>query len=469
MSYRYPEISLLLFLNSPLAIKRQKEIKRESQDFGSMNNAIHPKRVAGGIVLGGKKKKKKRKVVSTAETTTGDRSSSVPSILKSVPPHEEVDSASLPKAAAVDYDDDGFEELLSANDDEIPTDTLICLQSYTQAPTSGGGMISESCAYCPIFDSNNNNNKSCTHAAPFLTKDVLLHILDAKDSTACSSTSRMQTEKEIKDLAARNKIKLMQLHGTSIATFTKTNTASSTAVASSSKEDSMKFSNSGVTGLRGDGNDDDDIAIMEIGAYETAVKMALLQCHSSTLSHEEQQTFNVDIISDWFLNQLVPYFAGKTWISSSALHSFIQTYRVKEYWSVEGMERIIHELTMAGLFLPRRGLGGSGGMDGYWFYLPGMGNASKSIANGRVVMLRKLKSCKYQEKKRTILESEHGVFKDGSSSSISDALDNSWGSAKKKKVAIQQSGKFLVLDLLARGLVILKQTSSGEHFIGLPK
>jgi hypothetical protein len=441
-----------------------------------MDNAINAKRVAGGIVLGGKKKKKKRKVVTTAETatsTTGGRSSSVPSILKSVPPQEEEvaqDSSSLPKAAAVngaaaaaDYDD-GFGELLSANDDEIPNDVLLCLQSYTQA--TSGGMISESCAYCPIFDSN--NNKSCTHAAPFLTKDVLLHILDADDSVASSSTSRMQTEKEIKDLATRNKIKLMQLHGTSIATFTtKSNTATSTASASSSK-DSMKFSNSGVTGLRGDGNDDDDIAIMEIVAYETAVKMAL-QCHSSTLSHQEQQTFNVDIISDWFLNQLVPYFAGKTWISSSALHSFMQSYRVKEYWSVEGMEKIIHVLTMAGLFLPRRGLGGSG-MDGYWFYLPGMGNASKSIANGRVAMLRKLKSCKYQEKKRTILESEHGVFKDGSSSSsISDALDNSWGSAKKNKAAIQQSGKFLVLDLLATGLVILQQTSSGEHFIGLPK
>ena len=401
----------------------------------------------------------------------------IPSILKSVPPQEEVDLSSHPKAtavtdaaaaaAAVDYDD-GFRELLLANGDEIPTDVILCLQSYTQAP-SGGGMISEACAYCPIFESSNNNNKSCTHAAPFLTKDVLLHILDAADSAAPSSTLRMQTEKEIKDLAARNKIKLMQLHGTSIVTFTKTNTATSTAAALSSSKDSMKFSNSGATGLRGDGNDDDDIAIMEIYAYEIAVKMAL-QCHTSTLSHEEQQTFNVDIISDWFLNQLVPYFAGKTWISSSALHSFIQSYRVKEYWSVEGMEKIIHELTMAGLFLPRRGLGGSGGMDGYWFYLPGMGNASKSIANGRVAMLRKLKSCKYQEKKRTILESEHGVFKDGSSSSsISDALDSSWGSAKKKNAAIQQSGKFLVLDLLARGLVILKQTSSGEHFIGLPK
>lgn len=432
-----------------------------------MNKTINPKRVAGGIVLGGKKKKKKRKVVATTAekttSTTGGGSGSIPSILKSVPPQEEVDSSSLPTATAVtnaavgDYDD-GFGELLSANNDEIPNDVLLCLQSYTQPPSSGG-MISESCAYCPIFESN-NNNKSCTHAAPFLTKDVLLHIL-ADDSTPSYSTSRMQTEKEIKDLAARNKIKLMQLHGTSIATFTKTNTAT----ASSSSKDSIKFSNSGVTGLRGDGNDDDDIAIMEIVAYETAVKMAL-QCHLSTLTHQEQQTFNVDVISNWFLNQLVPYFAGKTWISSTALHSFIQTYRVKEYWSVEGMERIIHVLTMAGLFLPRRGLGGSG-MDGYWFYLPGMGNASKSIAYGRVTMLRKLKSCKYQEKKRTILESEHGVFKDGSN--ISDDLDNSWGSAKKNRAAMQQSGKFLVLDLLAKGLVVLKQTSSGEHFIGLPK
>ena len=98
-------------------------------------------------------------------------------------------------------------------------------------------------------------------------------------------------------------------------------------------------------------------------------------------------------------------------------------------------------------------------MEGYWFSLPGLGSTSKSIADGRVAILRKLRSCKYQEKKRSILERECGHFKE----------DGSDGATSKKKACIQQSGRFLVLDLLAKGLVLLKKTSSGEHFISLPK
>ena len=265
----------------------------------------------------------------------------------------------------------------------------------------------------------------------------------------------MQTEQDIKSLASNNKIRLLQLHGTAITT--------TSSFKDSKKVASAKFSNSGVTGLRGDGNDDDDIAIMEIQAYEIAVRMAL-QSHASTLSSQEEQhkSFDVDAICDWFLKQLVPYYAGKTWISSSNLDSFLEYYRVKEYWSVDRMKEMMHELTLAGLFLPRRGIGGSR-MEGYWFSLHGLGNASKSIADGRCHVLRKLRSCKYQEQKRAILEREHGQFKDGSGDS---ALTGSWGTSKKK-TCIQQSGRFVVLDLLAKGFVILKKTSSGEHFICL--
>jgi hypothetical protein len=433
-------------------------------------NGTNLKRVAGGIVLGGKKKKK-------AVTTATVSGSSVPSILKSVPPRVAED---IPppnnNAAAANGCDDEFEKLLSAYDgEEIPSDVLLCLQSYTQ---SSMGMTAESCAYCPIFASkndgghqssgNNNNQKVCTHAAPFLPKSVLLHILDTDSSlsSSSSSSSRMQTEQDIKSLASNNKIRLLQLHGTAITSTTTTTTSSSFK---DSEFEFAKFSNRGVIGLRGDGNDDDDIAIMEIIAFEIAVKLAI-QSHASTLSQEKKQTTScfddVDGICDWFLKQLVPYYAGKTWIPSSDLNSFIQSYRVKEYWSVNRMKELINEFTLAGLFLPRRGLGGSR-MEGYWFSLPGLGNASKSIADGRVTMLRKLRSCKYQEKKRPILEREHGQFKDGSDDSLGLAT-SSWGSSKKK-TCIQQSGKFVVLDLLAKGLVVLKKTSSGEHFITLPK
>eukprot|EP00985_Skeletonema_marinoi_P012351 scaffold5944_cov102-Skeletonema_marinoi.AAC.3 len=423
--------------------------------MNATNSSTNPKRVAGGIVLGGKKKKKRRIFVAAAGASTSASNSNVPSILKSVPPRIS-SPPNVAAAAAAAGNDDEFDELLMNNDDEIPNDALLCLQSYTQ---SSLGMTAESSAYCPIFATNNDGrgDKVCTHLAPFLPKNVLLHILDTD-----SSSSRMQTEQDIKSLASKNKIRLLQLHGTAI---TATNTTSSSSSSfRDSKVASAKFSNNGVTGLRGDGNDDDDIAIMEIIAYETAVKMAL-QSHTSTLRQEEQQTCDTDAICDWFLKQLVPYYAGKTWISSSNLNSFVQSYRVKEYWSVDRMTKVIHELTLAGLFLPRRGLGGSR-MEGYWFSLPGLGSTSKSIADGRVAILRKLRSCKYQEKKRSILEREHGQFKDGSDDTT--LADSSWG-VSKKKTCIRQSGRFVVLDLLAKGLVVLKKTSSGEHFIGLPK
>ena len=418
------------------------------------------KRVAGGIVIGGKKKPKKRKLAAAGASTS---SSSVPSILKSVPSqianHEA--TSSPPNVAAAADNDDEFSELLMSNNDEIPSDTLLCLQSYTQSTM---GMTAESCAYCPIFANNKSEggqiNKVCTHLAPFLPKCVLLHILDT-DSSLSSSSSRMQIEQEIKTLASENKIRLLQLHGTAITTTDAK--PSSSAVFKTSKATTTKFSNNGVTGLRGDGNDDDDIAVMETLAFEIAVKMAL-QSHASILGQEERPTFDTATIHYWFMKQLLPQFAGKTWISSSNLNSFIQANKVKDYWSVDRMSKLVHELTLAGLFLPRRGLGGSR-MEGYWFSLPGLGKVSKSIADGRVSILRKLKSCKYQEKKRAILEREHGLFRDGSEDS---SKTSSLGTMKKTR-SMQQSGKFVVLDLLAKGLVVLKTTSAGEHFIALPK
>lgn len=425
----------------------------------SSSSNKNPKRVAGVSIvrLLGVKTKKKRKATDAATSI-----SSVPSILKSVPSVADSSSPNTP-AAAKKCDDDGFEEMLSANNDEIPSDALLCLKSYTQS--SPGMMMSDCCAYCPIFAYSGNDDggrtKLCTHAAPFLPQNVLLHILD----NDADSSSRMRTELDIKSLASVNKIRLLQLHGTAIVTSSTTNTATKKSSLLSTRD--VKFSSSGVAGLRGDGNDDDDVAIMEIQSYESAVEMAL-QRHLSNQSQEgdqqQQIVFDIDSVSNWFLKQLVPYYAGKTWISSSSLDSFIQSYRVKEYWTVDQMNKLIHELTCAGLLLPRRGV--SSRMDGYWFSLPGLGNAAKSIADGRVAILRKLRSCKYQEKKRLALEREYGeVFKDGSNGN-----DNSNSAIEsKKKNCIQQSGKFLVLDLLAKGLVILKTTSSGEHFIGLSK
>ncbi len=40
-----------------------------------------------------------------------------------------------------------------------------------------------------------------------------------------------------------------------------------------------------------------------------------------------------------------------------------------------------------------------------------------------------------------------------------------WSAHNKKKSNIQQSGKYLILDLLAKGLVSIHETCAGDQFV----
>ena len=536
-----------------------------------------PKRVAGGVVVMAKKKKKQQQQqrivnasaapvirdgsISAANDNIGtDPSSSASTSHRcqsSAPSQIIRRDDELPANANDDnnnheFDDaDADNEVLDASD--IPNDALLCLQAYTRP------MNSETCAYVPIFtkqllssiesssaasgqtrpeileddddiDEFNNNNaggksmdvvEKSTHAAPILPKLVLLyHLVNTASSSSSSSSistsasSRAHAERAITQLALSNDVRLLQLHGTAI----------STSLSSTS------------SWWRGDGNDDDDIVVMETSVYVDAAQMALqtyyfgqhstLPCnddahrrHQSTTPATATSTMNTmdkeATIFQWFTNVLLPYFAGRTWFSSSALNSLFhhqhhycqnppqyctanddhaQMTKKRKYnhtsndlpsgnngstrqgmhnttnhrqhytYSLKQMEQMIQQLVHAGLLLPRRRCGDcADDDDGYWFSLPGLGKAAKSIVDGRTNLLRRLQASRYKEKKRSVLE--HDINERGRRQRT--ALNNTSGGKGNKNV-VEQTGKFIVLDLLSKGWIRIHETNSTrEQFVRL--
>ena len=396
-----------------------------------------PKRVAGGIVVKAKKKKKCTSTQKVRESSSkvGASSASVPSILSNIPTHHERDNCNSNNPPTAASKSDEFGDTAEFDNNDVPSDALLCFQTLTQS-TSFGGM-SETCAHCPIY-THNEDDKDCsnsrsTTAVPFLPRHILLYMLN-KSSTTLNTNTRTHIEQEIKQLAVSNKVRPLQLHGTSM------------------------FSNnsSGSCGYRGDGNDDQDVAIMEFSAYNIASKMALekyFQAQQSAAASLQQQSTKVDKVHSWYTTILLPYFAGKTWFSASALDDFYNN--VNHLHSLKQMEKMIQQLVHAGVLMPRRGVGPStGGGEGYWFSLPGLGKAAKSIVDGRTNLLRRLQSSLHKEKKRSTLEFEIGRIKSTSSSTTN-------------KNKLEQAGKFVVLDMLAKGLVDVHKTCTGEQFIRL--
>ena len=75
----------------------------------------------------------------------------------------------------------------------------------------------------------------------------------------------------------------------------------------------------------------------------------------------------------------------------------------------------------------------------YWFTLPGMGRAASLIGEGRNRMVQRLRRVKYSELKRRTLEMS-GCNKKG----------------------MGMGGPFHVRDLVARGVVALRDTANGQ-------
>ncbi len=308
-----------------------------------------------------------------------------------------------------EFDDDPFEV-----DCASLSDVWMCLRSYTRSTTGG---FSEHCAYCPMVttvsrpvsfgavghgagrdgektptssrDNGDATSLSVACAAPFLSRRVLCHVMGVSDGRHGCNVRTDDVERELIRLAVQNEIRLLQLHGT--------------AAAMTSNSGHQKSG-----GIRGDGNDDDDVAVMETGVYESAARMAL-ETHfynNHCFRNNDGKSMNgnafreqdhwsastetpsrMENIVRWFTNEILPHFAGKTWISSSAWESFraeqIQTSssgsgkkrkfqstctaqkNVRVLYTSTEIDDMLQDLIHAGLLLPRRGLGCNGG-EGYW-------------------------------------------------------------------------------------------------------
>ena len=75
--------------------------------------------------------------------------------------------------------------------------------------------------------------------------------------------------------------------------------------------------------------------------------------------------------------------------------------------------------------------------------------------DGRLSILRRIQSSKFKEKKRSTLEQDIGK----------PVGTNEKFGQRKDGNAMMQSGKFLVQDLLANGVVYVHETCTGEQFV----
>jgi len=393
-----------------------------------------PKRVAGGVIVRTSKRKATKTLAIDLHDNDGRTSST--SLLSSLNRKNNVQSIStIPRndnmrnVNEFDSNDDDDDDL------DIPSDAILCLRTYTGSGivtfNKGGagpgiGVMSETCAYCPIFGVNSNHDEAlpvlCA-AAPFLTRGVLLSALVGHDShdeshsdrarNLISSRKRMQSEREIHNLLISDLVRPLHLQGISVA-----------------------FGN----------EEDNDVALMEMKIYIDTSRMAL-EHHFNTSSSVMNSPKD---LHDWFVSVLLPQYKGRTWFPS--------------YDNLDKtMKCMILQLTHAGLLLPKRN-GGCDNHNGYWFSLPGLGKAANSIEEGRATILQRLRSCPYNEKKRTALE--HDIEQ-------SIVERRAWrrereeGGRKKKKPLYSQSGKFVVMDMLAKGRVKIHVACTGEQFIRL--
>jgi hypothetical protein len=387
-----------------------------------------PNRVAGGVII--RTNKRKAKLITKTLTIDSDGRASSTSLLSSLNRKNNVHVNS--SISTIPRNDDKFDSN-DDDDNEIPSDLLLCLRTYTgngivsfNDGDSGTGILSETCAYCPIFGVDSNHDEAlpvlCA-AAPFLTRGVLLNALVGHDSHDKSSHSnreknlvtsrkRIQAEREIHNLLISDLVRPLHLQGISAAF--------------------------------GD-DEDDDVALMEMNIYVDASRMALEHHFSASSSIE----ISLKDLHDWFVSVLLPQYKGRTWFPSSFVN-FDKTAQC-----------MILQLTHASLLLPKRDVG-CDSHNGYWFSLPGLGKAAHSIEEGRANIMQRLRSCPHNEKKRTALE--HDIER-------SIVERRAWrreseGSGRKnKKSGYSQSGKFVVMDMLAKGRVRIHVTCTGEQFV----
>ena len=292
---------------------------------------------------------------------------SVPALFRSVPTH-----AAAGVAAADTEDKQSIYDTLHSLDDgdfDVPCDTLLALRSLVSKGAA---------AVCPL-------RSNAVAGLPFVLKPMLHHALlssvpsqsnpgKTNDATNIDAGAATGVTVELDDLRRDNVVRLLQLQGTG--------------------------------GVEDSGN---DIAITETIFFEQGVRDAFVLLEEAGDSRDTKQTFPlVGTDLRQFSNDLCQLFISNLSSRNQAFVSFdaIAASLASLPVPCRSGSRVIDYLVALGLLLPRRASSASTRQSdrSYWFTLPGLGQASKSIADGRRRVLNKIRRSNYGEIKRSVLE-----------------------------------------------------------------
>ena len=361
---------------------------------------------------------------------------SVPALFRSVPTH-----AAAGVAAADTEDKQSIYDTLHSLDDgdfDVPCDTLLALRSLV---SKGAATV------CPL-------RSNAVAGLPFVLKPMLHHALlssvssqsnpgKTNDATNIDETNKILSAGaatgvtvELDDLRRDNVVRLLQLQGTG--------------------------------GVEDSGN---DIAITETIFFEQGVRDAFVLLEEAGDSRDTKQTFPLvgtdlrqysDDLCQWFISNLSSW--NQAFVSFDAIAASLASLPVP----CRSGSPVIDYLVGLGLLLPRRASSASTRQSdrSYWFTLPGLGQASKSIADGRRRVLNKIRRSYYGEIKRSVLEA--GMmpslrrFEPGKSLVAYPTDSLKLDQQGSNTIDVAMPAAFCIRDLLSRGQITIHETPAGQ-------
>jgi len=414
----------------------------------------------------GGSRKRKRPAAEARDQQQQRQQQHVPAIFRSLPKGRAsaiTDGTEIGNGKGSSVSCDAFGDAVLPDEDLLPCDTLLALRS----------MVSKnSAAVCPLVNNNssNNNQLSGYHNAtaapnglPFVLKPMLHHALL---STVSSSTS-----------------------GGSDYTASIGNTTSSTNDDNVIQETNRTLSAGAATGvnveleelrqsnvvrliqLHGTGDAESDLAVMETAAYEHGVRDAFAASSKDRKGCVGLHPYSIDLCT-WFISFL-PRWTGKFVRHEAIRLALLDDDDTSTAASglrlpapCRDLSKLIHHLIGIGLLLPRNA--GSTSVrqsdTSYWFTLPCMGVAAKSIADGRKRVLVKLKRSNYGEVRRAALEvgTLPSSKRAGASQSLVRSDGAGGGGSGGSGGGIGMPAAFHIRDLLSRGEVRIRDTPAGQ-------
>lgn len=384
---------------------------------------------------------RKRKYSPSNGNASTKTKESVPALFRSVP------TPAAAEAAADIEDKQSIYDTLPSLDDatfDVPCDTLLALRSLVSKVAA---------AVCPL------RTNATTAGLPFVLKPMLHHSLLSSVSSQSNpgkgngsdnhvATNIEETNKilsagaatgvtvELDDLRRKNVVRLLQLQGTG--------------------------------GVEDSGN---DVAIMETCFFELGIRDALVVLEEANDGVSTKQTFSsagTDLrrysndLCQWFISNL------SSWNQAFVNYDAIAFSLVSLPAPCRDASRVIDYLVGIGLLLPRRASSASTRPSdrSYWFTLPGLGKASKSIADGRQRVLNKIQRSNYGEMKRSVLEAgmmpSSRRFEPGKSLVAYPTDSHKLDQQGSSTIEVSMPAAFCIRDLLSRGQIAIHETPAGQ-------